>query len=181
MIEIRPEFDVVTKSWFWDEFEAPTLRELQRQVGKGVHFLDYYPMGLAQAINLRRSQNEVRKRASFALGVPKHNLDIPATVARPPEPTPPKVVKIVDDPKPIPKLPVTKVERIIKAAVEIRAKRTRLYAARYRRTPEEASELRAKVILFLEQGVLTTGQIARQLGCTKNTIAGIRHRWKHRK
>jgi hypothetical protein len=178
MIEIRPEFDVATKSWFWDEFEAPTLRELQKQVGRGVHFLDYYPMGLSQAINLRRSQNEERRRKPFALGVPKHNLDIP--VATPPKPTQLSLqaVKIVEPPS---KVLVTKVERIIKAAVEIREKRSIQYAARYRRTPEEASELRAKVILFLEQGVLTTGQIARQLGCTKNTIVGIRYRWKHRK
>ncbi len=55
MLTVTPEFDTITQTWFLDEFEASTLRELQKQVGSDVRFLGYYPIGSAKPINFRKS------------------------------------------------------------------------------------------------------------------------------
>jgi hypothetical protein len=49
-ITVHPEFDPVTMSWFWDEYEAPTLRELQALLGPQVVIADYYPRGVDRRI-----------------------------------------------------------------------------------------------------------------------------------
>jgi hypothetical protein len=60
MITVHPEFDPATQTWFAPglEFEAPTLRALQREMGPQVTFPDYYPQGLGAAIALRHSWGE---------------------------------------------------------------------------------------------------------------------------
>lgn len=56
----HPEFDPETMSWFWDEYEAPTLRELSALLGPQVVIADYYPRGIALAIrDIRLSREQV--------------------------------------------------------------------------------------------------------------------------
>ncbi len=49
-ITIHPEFDPTTMSWFWDEYEAPTLRELSALLGPQVVIADYYPRGIDKRV-----------------------------------------------------------------------------------------------------------------------------------
>jgi hypothetical protein len=44
-MEIHPEFDVETKTWFWEDYEARTLPKLCCKVGEGTTVKDYYPNG----------------------------------------------------------------------------------------------------------------------------------------
>ncbi len=65
---LHPAFDTKTNTWFVDDYEVPTLRELKKQVGPDVEFLDYYPMGLSKAINIQWAKKESRRRPGFTLG-----------------------------------------------------------------------------------------------------------------
>ena len=63
MLSVHPEFDVSTNTWFWNEFEAPTLRQLKKLVGSGTRINDYYPDGFDGAIIMRFVANEKKKEA----------------------------------------------------------------------------------------------------------------------
>ncbi len=65
---LHPEFDTKTNTWFVDDYEAPTLRELKKQVGPDVEFQDYYPMGLSKSIRIQWEKKESRRRPGFTLG-----------------------------------------------------------------------------------------------------------------
>jgi hypothetical protein len=72
MLIVSPEFDTDTQTWFLGSFEASTLRELQKQVGQDVRFLDYYPIGSARAIIIRKTRiQEIKVRAQTATAAPK--------------------------------------------------------------------------------------------------------------
>lgn len=59
-IVVHPEFDPTTATWFWDEYEAPTLRELQRLLGPQVTIADWYPGGMDIVIkNIRLTREQV--------------------------------------------------------------------------------------------------------------------------
>jgi hypothetical protein len=60
LINVHPAFDAKTQTWFWNEFEAPSLRELKRLLGNGVKIKDYYPMGLSNTIKRARSNKSSR-------------------------------------------------------------------------------------------------------------------------
>ena len=62
MTKVHPEFDVKTQTWFWNEFEAPSLRELKHLLGKGVKIVDYYPTGLSASIKIARAKNDAKMR-----------------------------------------------------------------------------------------------------------------------
>lgn len=63
MLSIHPEFDVKTNTWFWNEFEAPTLRQLKKLVGSGVRIMDYYPDSFGVVIAMQFIENEKKKEA----------------------------------------------------------------------------------------------------------------------
>jgi hypothetical protein len=44
-MQIHPEFDVNTKTWFWQDQEARTIPELCCKVGEGTTVKNYYPKG----------------------------------------------------------------------------------------------------------------------------------------
>jgi len=123
---LHPAFDTKTSTWFVDEYEAPTLRELKVLAGPNVEFQDYYPIGLARAIYIQRAKNESRRRSGFSF-------------------CPLKVKIVVDD--------VAK-----------------------RRSRAECNALRIAATVLLEAG-RTTGEIAAELHCTRNSVSGIRSRW----
>lgn len=43
--KVSPKFDPISKTWFIDGFEAPSLRALKLKMGKGFEFDGYYPNG----------------------------------------------------------------------------------------------------------------------------------------
>lgn len=69
MISIHPEFDITTGTWFWNEFEAPTIRALKRLVGPQVKIMDYYPSGFGTVIAMKMMDNE-KKRAAIRVTPP---------------------------------------------------------------------------------------------------------------
>lgn len=72
MITIQPQYDVATRSWFAPglEFEAPTLRELQRQMGEGVRLEGYYPCGFGETLRVTWLENEARRRRAKVKAAP---------------------------------------------------------------------------------------------------------------
>ncbi len=63
MINIHPEFDASTNTWFWNEFEAATLRQLKKLIGPGVRIMDYYQDGFGAVIAMQFIVNEKKKEA----------------------------------------------------------------------------------------------------------------------
>lgn len=72
MLTIHPQYDATTRSWFAPglEFEAPTLRELQRQMGDGVQFKGYYPRGFGDTVRVTWLENEAKLRRAVAKAAP---------------------------------------------------------------------------------------------------------------
>ncbi len=133
---LHPAFDTKTNTWFVDDHEAPTLRELKEQIGPDTEFPDYYPMGLSKAIDIQRARNESRRRSSFIIRPLKFSKFTGGVLAK--------------------HLPEESVARRSKAECDV---------------------LRIAAIRLLETG-RTTGEIAAELGCTRNSVSGIRARWR---
>jgi len=49
VIEVHPSFDVETATWFLDELEAVSLKELKALLPSGTKIKDYYPNGFRAA------------------------------------------------------------------------------------------------------------------------------------
>ena len=51
MVQVHPAYDVITHTWYLDTGEeAPTLRELKKQLQPYTKIADYYPKGYVQKI-----------------------------------------------------------------------------------------------------------------------------------
>lgn len=92
---IHPEFDPTTATWFWDEYEAPTLRELSALLGPAVVIADYYPRGIditVRELRLTREQviwhcrREARLGKRAAASVPHEAAATPRTTRSSPRP-----------------------------------------------------------------------------------------------
>jgi hypothetical protein len=85
MVTLHPAFDPITKTWFVDQYEAPTLRQLQEQIGK-VKFRDHYPNGYnytnLQIQLLIKKKRRASKRCS-TLQTLSNNVQEPAHPKKP--------------------------------------------------------------------------------------------------
>jgi hypothetical protein len=88
-ITINPEFDPETMSWFWDEYEAPTLRELQALLGPNVVIADYYPRGINIEIrDLRLTREQVLWHFARDVRLGKRSKSDQPTLPASPRPAP---------------------------------------------------------------------------------------------
>jgi GcrA cell cycle regulator len=81
-IEIHPEFDVETKTWFWGRREARTVAELCRKVGPNTTAKDYYPKGYRSASLMTEKR---RQELAPTLPFQSSELRIVSTPKQPPK------------------------------------------------------------------------------------------------